>query len=54
MDTDRTKDDVIEGMDALHACISGWHRTMFELIVEADRLEAWRESGARDMRTSSR
>lgn len=49
MDTDLTRDDVIEGMDALHADISGSHRKLFELIAEADRLEAWRESGARDV-----
>jgi len=49
MELDRAKDDVIQGMDALHVHISGSHRTLFELIAEADRLEAWRESGARDM-----
>ena len=48
MEPDRTKDDVVHWMDALHAHISGAHRNLFELIAEADRLEAWRESGARD------
>jgi hypothetical protein len=49
MEPDRTNDDVIQEMDALHARISRSQRSMFELISEADRQEAWRDSGARDM-----
>ncbi|HET6777221.1 MAG TPA: DUF222 domain-containing protein [Actinomycetota bacterium] len=49
METDRTKDHVIQEMDALHARISRSQRSMFGLIAEADRQEAWQESGARDM-----
>lgn len=49
MEFDRAKDEVIQRMDALHAHISGSHRELFELIAEADRFEAWRASGARDM-----
>jgi len=49
MEPDRTKDNVIQEMDALHARISCSQRAMFERIAEADRQEAWRESGARDM-----
>jgi hypothetical protein len=46
---DRTNDDVIQGLDALHARISSSQLSMFELITEADRQEAWQESGARDL-----
>ena len=49
MEPHRTKDDVIQGMDALHARVSCSQRSMFELVAEADRQEAWQESGARDM-----
>jgi hypothetical protein len=49
MEPDGTNDDVIQEMDALHARISSSQRSMFELITEADRQEAWQEFGARDM-----
>jgi hypothetical protein len=47
MKPDRTNDCVIQEMDALHARISCSHRSMFELISEADRQEAWHGFGAR-------
>jgi hypothetical protein len=49
MKPDRTNDGVIQEMDALHASISSSQRSMFELISEADRQEAWHGFGARDM-----
>ncbi len=49
MEAVRTNDDVIQEMDALHSRISRSQRSMFELIAEADRQEAWQDSGARDM-----
>jgi hypothetical protein len=36
-------------MDAVHAGICAGERELFRLIVQADRREAWRDSGARDM-----
>jgi len=40
--------DLIRRADALHAGVCAGHREFFRVIVEVDRLEAWRESGARD------
>src|SRR6266550_777540 len=36
-------------MDAAHRVISSAQRQLFELIVEVDRREAWRDDGAHDM-----
>jgi hypothetical protein len=44
-----TTDQLIEGLDALHARVSGAQRRLFTLIAEADRRQAWRDAGARDM-----
>lgn len=44
-----TNDELIQGMDSLHARISDSEGKLFELIAEADRREAWQDSGARDM-----
>jgi Domain of unknown function (DUF222) len=41
--------ELVESMDALHARVSGDLRRILQLIAEADRCEAWRDSGARDM-----
>jgi hypothetical protein len=38
-----------QGIDAFHSHISHAQRGLFRLIAEADRAEAWRGSGARDM-----
>jgi hypothetical protein len=46
---ERTNEELIERTDALHRRISALHRELFGLIGEADRNEAWRDSGARDM-----
>ncbi len=40
---------LVGGLDALHARISESQRRLFELIAEADRAEAWQDSGARGM-----
>jgi hypothetical protein len=42
-------DALINGIDAFHSHISGAQRGLFRLIAEADRREAWQDSGARDM-----
>ncbi|HEY3209572.1 MAG TPA: DUF222 domain-containing protein [Actinomycetota bacterium] len=42
-------EELIEGMDALHSHACAAQRELFRLIVEADRYEAWRDSGARDL-----
>jgi Domain of unknown function (DUF222) len=44
-----SNEDLIQGMDALHAHVSDGQRRLFALIAEADRREAWQESGARDL-----
>jgi hypothetical protein len=44
---DRT-DELIRSADALHARISDAQRSLFAVIAEIDRTEAWRDSGARD------
>ncbi|MGH2572457.1 MAG: DUF222 domain-containing protein [Actinomycetota bacterium] len=46
---DRSDQELIEGIGALHRRISGSQRDLFGLIAEADRAEAWQGSGARDM-----
>ncbi len=46
---DRANEELIQGIDALHARISGAQRGLFRLIAEADRRGVWRDSGARDM-----
>ncbi len=42
-------DELIHRMDAMHARMSGSAKTLFELIGEADRREACRDQGPRDM-----
>jgi hypothetical protein len=42
-------DALINGIDAFHSHISRAQRGLFRLIAEADRREAWQDSGARDM-----
>jgi hypothetical protein len=44
-----TTDQLIQDLDVLHARVSGAQRRIFTLIVEADRRQAWRDSGARDL-----
>ena len=46
---DRRNEELTEGIDALHARISGAQRELLRLIAEGDRRELWRNSGARDM-----
>jgi hypothetical protein len=46
---DRSNEELIEGIDAVHGRISGAQRDLFRLIAEVDRREAWRDCGARDM-----
>jgi hypothetical protein len=41
--------ELFQRMDTVHARASASQRELFQLIVEADRSEAWRNSGARDM-----
>ena len=41
--------ELVKGMDALHARVSGAQRKLFTLIAEADSRAAWRDAGARDM-----
>jgi hypothetical protein len=53
MKPDRTNDGVIQEMDALHARMSSSQRSMFELISEADRQEAWQGSEPGTWLTSS-
>jgi hypothetical protein len=49
MTNGRANNQLIACLDASHARISTSQRSMFELIAEADRQEAWQDSGARDM-----
>ena len=42
-------DALIDEIDACHERISRARRTLFGLIAEVDRLEAWRNTGARDI-----
>jgi hypothetical protein len=46
---ERADQNLIEGMDEVHCAISAHQRELFQLIVRADRCQAWRDSGARDM-----
>jgi hypothetical protein len=46
---DRSDQELIQGIDSLHASISHAQRELFRLIAEAGRRELWRGSGARDM-----
>lgn len=46
---DRTAERLVERIDGLHSDISGAQRRLFQSIVEADGLDVWRGSGARDM-----
>lgn len=46
---DRSNEELTEGIDALHARISGAQRELLRLIAEGDCRELWRNSGARDM-----
>ena len=39
---------LIGAMDAAHALVAHAQRELLRLIVEADRLDAWRDEGARD------
>jgi hypothetical protein len=41
--------DPIQALDSVHAEVSNAQRRLFELIVEVDRSEAWRDAGARDL-----
>jgi hypothetical protein len=45
----RSNEQLIEGVDALHRRISLSQRKLFELIAAVDRRGGWRSSGARDM-----
>src|SRR6266516_741160 len=45
----RTNHELIAQLDGLHASIAGFQRELFEFIVEADRRQAWRDSGCRDL-----
>jgi hypothetical protein len=49
MSAEASNTELIEDMDALHARVCTDQRRLFGLIVKADRSEAWRDSGARDM-----
>lgn len=40
---------LVQGIDALHARACDAQRQLLRLIAEADRREVWRDSGARDM-----
>jgi hypothetical protein len=44
----RSDDELIQGMDAVHARVSAGQREQFRLIAEVDRGDAWRDHGARD------
>jgi uncharacterized protein DUF222 len=49
MGNHRSAEKLIEGMDSVHAGVCASHRDLFRLIVRADRLQIWREWGARDL-----
>jgi hypothetical protein len=49
MGAGRKNDELIQGMDALHLRLSGDQSRFFQLIAEADRCEALRDCGARDI-----
>jgi hypothetical protein len=44
-----TTDEIVEAVDAWHREASRAHRELLRQIAEADRRQAWRGSGARDM-----
>jgi hypothetical protein len=44
-----SNEELIDGMDSLHARACSTHRDLFQFIAKADRREAWQEDGARDM-----
>ena len=44
-----SNDELIAAADAVHGRVSFAQRQFFCLIVQIDRCEAWRDSGARDM-----
>jgi hypothetical protein len=44
-----TNQVLINGLDDLHSRLSATHRELFALIVEAERSQVWKDSGARDM-----
>jgi hypothetical protein len=46
---ERSNEELICGIDSSHARISAAQRELFGQIVEADRRELWRGSGARDL-----
>lgn len=46
---ERTTEQLVQGMDAMHARTCGAQRQLLQLIVHADRAEVWRDSGARDL-----
>ena len=48
MTDDETARSLIRRLDAVHAFISGGHLQFLRGIAEADRLEIWRQEGARD------
>lgn len=41
--------DPIEAIDGIHARVSAAHRELLSLILEVERREVWRDSGARDL-----
>jgi hypothetical protein len=41
-------DRVVEALDAVHARLGAAHRDLLRLLVDVDRLELWRDDGARD------
>lgn len=49
MQDQRTDDRLIQRIDALHRHIAAAQRELLRLILEADRRELWRDSGARDL-----
>jgi hypothetical protein len=44
----RSDDELIQGMDAVHARVSAGQRDLFRLIGEVDLRDSWRDHGARD------
>ena len=49
VDGGRSHERLVEGMDGMHALACSALRRLFGFIVEADRCEAWRSYGARDL-----
>jgi hypothetical protein len=49
MRNERSLDDPVRGLDAVHARVSSAQRELFQLIILVDRLHAWRDAGARDL-----